>query len=116
MNAPNEHFGLFDRQTNPDGWQVYAAPLDQVLTTVVVHHSALPLRDGPREIQRVHMTINGFADIAYHFVIDDGGRLFEGRSLHVRGAHNAGTTPAPWAWCYWGTSSTPTQHLCSSPP
>jgi hypothetical protein len=94
MNAPNEH-GLFDRQANPDGWQVYTAPLEQVLTTVVVHHSALPLRDGPREIQRVHMTINGFADIAYHFVIDDGGRLFEGRALNVRGAHtrshNTGT-------------------------
>ena len=45
---------------------------------------------GPREIQRVHMTINGFADIAYHFVIDDGGRLFEGRALNVRGAHTRG--------------------------
>jgi len=89
LNAPNEH-GLFDPQANPDGWQVYAAPLAQVLTTVVVHHSALPLRDGPREIQRVHRATLGFADIAYHFVIDGDGRLFEGRPLNVRGAHTRG--------------------------
>lgn len=89
LNAPNEH-GLFDPQTNPDGWEVYTAPLSQVLTTIVVHHSALPLSDGPREIQRVHMTTLGFADIAYHFVIDGDGRLFEGRPLNVRGAHTRG--------------------------
>jgi N-acetyl-anhydromuramyl-L-alanine amidase AmpD len=89
LNAANEH-GMFDRQTNPDGWQIYTQPLDQVLTTVVIHHSALPLRDGPREIQHVHMTFSGFADIAYHFVIDDGGRLFEGRPLNARGAHTRG--------------------------
>jgi hypothetical protein len=82
--------GLFDAHRNPDGWQVYAVPLDQVLTTVVVHHSALPLRDGPAEIQRVHMRVLGFADIGYHFLIDAAGRLFEGRSLTVRGAHTRG--------------------------
>jgi hypothetical protein len=82
--------GMFDPHQNPDGWQVYAMPLDQVLTTVVVHHSALPLRDGPAEIQRVHMRVLGFADIGYHFLIDADGQLFEGRLLAVRGAHTRG--------------------------
>jgi N-acetylmuramoyl-L-alanine amidase len=92
--APDSHAsnepGLFDPHRNPDGWQVYATPLNQVLTTVVVHHSALPLRDGPAEIQRVHMRVLGFADIGYHFVIDAKGQLYEGRSLAVRGAHTRG--------------------------
>lgn len=67
----------------------------ELFNTVVVHHSALPLTDGPREIQAGHMHGRGFLDIGYHFVIDDRGYIYEGRSLAVHGAHasghNAGT-------------------------
>jgi hypothetical protein len=80
----------FDPVTNPEGWMVYAEPLEEALTTIIVHHSALPLSDGPREIQQLHMQQKGFADIGYHFLIDAAGRLYEGRSLTVRGAHTGG--------------------------
>ncbi len=89
LNAPVEH-GLYDAQTNPDGWMVYSQPLSQVLTTIVVHHSALPLTDGSLQIQQKHMRDKGYADIGYHFVIDDAGRIYEGRKLNVRGAHTGG--------------------------
>ncbi len=82
--------GLFDPRTNKAGWQVYAEPLDQVLRTIVIHHSALAPTFGAAEIQRLHIEQRGFADIAYHFVINADGKIFEGRSINVRGAHVAG--------------------------
>lgn len=67
----------------------------EIFNTVVVHHSAMLLSDGPREIQYAHMHRRGFLDIGYHFVIDGRGRIYQGRSLAVHGAHvsnhNAGT-------------------------
>jgi len=67
----------------------------EAFNTVVVHHSAMALSEGPRDIQYVHMRRRGFLDIGYHFVIDGRGRIYEGRSLAVHGAHvsghNAGT-------------------------
>jgi hypothetical protein len=89
LNAPAEH-GLYDAQNNPDGWMVYSRPLSQILTTIVVHHSALPVTDGPYQIQQKHMRDKGYADIGYHFVIDEAGRIYAGRKLDVRGAHTGG--------------------------
>jgi len=57
---------------------------------VVVHHTALDARLGPRELQWVHMHRRGFADLGYHFVIDTGGSVYEGRRLRYQGAHVAG--------------------------
>lgn len=82
--------GMYDPVTNPGGWMVYDDPLEEVLTTIIVHHSALPLSDGPREIQQMHFEFKGYADIAYHFLIDEIGQIYEGRSLIVRGAHTGG--------------------------
>jgi len=88
-SVKDEH-GLFDPRVNKGGWQVYAEPLDSVLRTIVIHHSALAPTFGVAEIQRLHIAQRGFADIAYHFVIDADGKIFEGRSIKVRGAHVAG--------------------------
>ena len=91
---PNHHVhdeqGLFDSKKNRGGWLVYDPPLDQVLRTLVIHHSALAPTFGAAQIQRLHIEQRGFADIAYHFVIDSDGKIFEGRDIHVRGAHVAG--------------------------
>ncbi len=90
MEAREEQ-GLFDAVTNREGWLVYPRPLSEILNTLIVHHSALPLTEGPREIQQLHMGMRGYADIAYHFLIDADGLLYEGRSLQVRGAHTGGS-------------------------
>lgn len=89
LDAVSEH-GTYDPATNPEGWRIYDKPLNQILNTIVAHHSALPLSDGPREIQQMHMQFKGYADIAYHFVIGDGGQMYRGRDLNVRGAHTGG--------------------------
>jgi hypothetical protein len=82
--------GEYDAVQNPGGWFEYGTPLPQILNTIVVHHSALPLSDGPLEIQQKHMDFKGYADIGYHYLIDEDGNIYEGRSLNVRGAHTGG--------------------------
>lgn len=72
---------------NPNGWLVYDQPVSDVYHTIVVHHSALPLSDGPKEIQNLHMDEKGFADVGYHYLIDETGSLYQGREINVRGAH-----------------------------
>lgn len=80
--------GFYDMSLNRNGWRAYAEPLDQILRTLVVHHSAVSLSDGPREIQGMHFR-RGFADIGYHFLVGADGQMLEGRPLNVRGAHTA---------------------------
>jgi hypothetical protein len=89
INALNEN-GTFDAEANPDGVLVYSKPLEDWLTTIVVHHSALPYEKGPAEIQNLHMDKGGYSDIGYHFIIGPDGTLYQGRHLHVRGAHTQG--------------------------
>jgi N-acetyl-anhydromuramyl-L-alanine amidase AmpD len=67
----------------------YSDDLRSVLNTIVVHHSAYP-HAGPTEIQNLHMDRRGFADVAYHFLIDTEGIIYEGRELNIRGAHVQG--------------------------
>jgi len=67
-------------------------------TRITVHHSVQEIDHGAlgatetiRKIQRVHMRDREFGDIGYHFLIDDGGRVFAGRSLEYQGAHASGS-------------------------
>jgi len=88
--------GFFHPRRNQGGWLVYDEPLEKVFTTLVVHHSALDASQfGVREIQRLHINQNGWADIGYHFVIDGEGGCYEARPITVRGVHvraaNTGT-------------------------
>jgi hypothetical protein len=89
QTSPNEH-GLYHPLTNPEGWRVYDQPLHQILTTLVVHHSALGQNGTPLEIQELQFKHQQFADIAYHFVIGNDGQIYAGRDLQVRGAHTGG--------------------------
>lgn len=82
--------GAYDAVANPGGWYTYTKPLPEALNTIIVHHSALPLSDGPLEIQKKHTKTRGYADIGYQFVINDTGQIYEGRSINVRGAHTGG--------------------------
>ncbi|MDD5305051.1 MAG: peptidoglycan recognition family protein, partial [Elusimicrobia bacterium] len=61
---------------------------------ISVHHTEAPqpmTRDGAvgelQAIQRFHQHGRGWIDIAYHFLIDGGGRIWEGRPLTLVGAH-----------------------------
>jgi hypothetical protein len=43
-----------------------------------------------RDIQRFHMETRGWSDIAYNFLVDDEGTIYEGRGWGVVGGHTAG--------------------------
>ncbi len=65
---------------------------------LTVHHSAEPLSgakisDTRREVARIqvtHQDENHWADIGYHFLVDPAGRVIEGRSMQMQGAHAGG--------------------------
>lgn len=94
--------GDYHPTLNRAGWRVYDQPLNEVLRLFVVHHSALPASDGPREIQRLHQVQRGFADVGYHYLIDASGIIYEGRPITVRGAHVAGHNTGAVGVCLLG--------------
>jgi hypothetical protein len=62
---------------------------------LTIHHTAEPattkrLADSYREmrdLQRMHQQGEGWADLGYHYLIDQAGRVLEGRPMHAQGAH-----------------------------
>ena len=62
---------------------------------ITIHHTAEPMLSSGLQasiaevhgLQQTHQQEKGWADIGYHFLIDRAGRVFEGRSLQVQGAH-----------------------------
>ena len=88
LNAPEE-FGKFHPQTNPEGVLFYPSDLQGDLNTIVIHHSAFS-HASPAEIQGMQMDRRGFADVAYHFLVASDGTIYEGRDIHIRGAHVQG--------------------------
>lgn len=87
--------GFYDPVLNPGGWYTYPNPLREALNTFVIHHTATLTNNTPAAIQQGHMNQNGYADIAYHYIIDKEGMIYEGRNIGVRGthtrSHNTGT-------------------------
>lgn len=70
-------------------------PLGQV-NRITIHHDGMDgftststgdAIDRLETIRAAHVNQRKFADIGYHFVIDPGGRVWEGRSLKFQGAH-----------------------------
>ena len=79
-------------------------PLKGMWSRITVHHSADTLSEQSgstlgdseevvRAIQKFHMEDpdHRWGDIGYHFLIDSGGRIFEGRELTWQGAHAGGS-------------------------
>lgn len=56
----------------------------------VVHHSGAPSSQTARDIQHWCMVGRGFADIDYNFLVDQSGKIYEGRGWDVVGAHTVG--------------------------
>ncbi len=69
---------------------------NRVVSRVFLHCSASdrPQDDNPQTIEKWH-TARKFKEIGYHFYIDKGGNIYEGRSLNTNPAaqvgHNANT-------------------------
>jgi len=65
-----------------------------VYDKLTIHHAAgLPAtnvqegKQAVKEIQDFHIDGRGWTDIAYHFLIDDDGNIYQGRPETVQGAH-----------------------------
>jgi hypothetical protein len=71
---------------------VYTSPLEHVLSHIVVHHAA-GVFGSPRAIQDYQRN-QGFDDIAYHFIVTQDGQIYEGRPIHMMGAHAGATIEA----------------------
>jgi hypothetical protein len=88
-HAAENELGFYSLE-NVEGWRDYEGDLRAIYRTVVVHHSVIYEVDDlttMQEIQKEHMDLRKWADIAYHFGIGQSGQVFEGRALSVRGTH-----------------------------
>jgi hypothetical protein len=69
--------------TDPNKWRM------------AIHHTATPSDGDPavrvRGIQAYHMDTNGWCDIGYHFLVSIDGRVWEGRTIDLLGAHVLGS-------------------------
>jgi len=55
-----------------------------------------------RAIQNYHMDVRGWSDIAYSFLMDPDGNVFEGRGTGVAGGHTRGHNTVSHAICIMG--------------
>lgn len=71
---------------------------------VWVHHTAGSERGaaGVRSIQRFHQDVRGWSDIAYSFLVDDDGTIYEGRGVGIAGGHTKGDNSTSHAICLMG--------------
>lgn len=85
---------------------------------IAVHHTVTAAMGDPttnlRGIQSYHMDGRGWCDVGYHFLVSLDGRVWEGRPIHLLGAHvgghNTGNIGVSFMGCFHPTSD------CSSFP
>lgn len=80
---------------------------DSRKTRIAIHHTVTPSSDPLRQvrgIQRYHMDSRGWCDVGYHFLVGSDGRIYEGRPLHLLGAHvlnnNSGNIGISFVGCF----------------
>lgn len=72
-------------------------------TEFVVHHSEGPTTQTVRSIQDFHMgPARGWSDVGYNFLVDSGGRIYEGRGWLVVGAHAVNHNTSGIGVCFIG--------------
>ncbi|MBP7114113.1 MAG: N-acetylmuramoyl-L-alanine amidase [Candidatus Peribacteraceae bacterium] len=87
QNYPGEFSLASTAKTDAQG-RTYLWPIQysKEVKLLVVHHSALIVKDDPRPaVERVralykyHAVTNGWGDVGYNFLIDEEGKVYEGR-------------------------------------
>lgn len=102
--------------TTRSTWGARAAQSSPTYTTVnfiIVHHeegsnSSTDWAARVRAVQNLHMDINGWADIAYNYLVDPNGVAYEGRGgvENVTGAHLCGKNTNTMGICMLGGYTT----------
>ena len=89
-------------------------PIDHPVLEIYVHHynSAIVAPNTlegslarVRDAQRYHVETKGWQDIAYSWLADDLGNLFEGRGWWRTGAHTEGSNSSGYGICWLGDSN-----------
>ena len=63
------------------------------MNRMAIHYTVTPSENPERQvrgIQRYHMDSRGWCDVGYHFLVGIDGTVYEGRPLHLVGAHVGG--------------------------
>lgn len=63
-------------------------------TGIVIHHSATPQNITAKSIKAYHVNVRHYQDIGYNFVIESSGKIVEGRSMSIQGAHALNPYPS----------------------
>ena len=69
-------------------------------THLVIHHPGDWGHKTPSSIEEMHLEGGAYADLAYHFLIDRNGEIYEGRSLTFKGSHVAGANSNKIGICF----------------
>jgi|GEM_PF-2236910 len=76
---PRDHWGAYS-SFFPDKLKEYRTTGDSY-HGIIIHYSGFSNTLRPKEIQVYHLTKMGYADINYHYIIDNQGSIYEGRDL-----------------------------------
>lgn len=71
-------------------------------TEFIVHYSAGPPTQSPRQIQDFHMDAQGWVDVGYNFLVDQAGTVYEGRGWLIVGSHAPGHNTSGIGVCFIG--------------
>ncbi|MBO6938240.1 MAG: peptidoglycan recognition protein [Deltaproteobacteria bacterium] len=92
------------------------------MNRMAIHHTVTPSANPERQvrgIQRYHMDSRGWCDVGYHFLVGIDGTVYEGRPLHLVGAHvgghNTNNIGISFVGCFTG-SGCPSGSGPSRPP
>lgn len=80
----------------------------RLIRRIIIHHSATDHGD-VETFRRHHMTVNGWSDVGYHYVIDNepDGEVQPGRPLAQAGAHARGANADSIGICLVGDGTPP---------
>lgn len=72
-------------------------------THIIIHHTGAEEKD-TAQVRKYHMS-KGWRDIGYNFVVERDGKVVEGRSLGIEGAHTKGWNTKAIGLCVIGNIS-----------
>lgn len=83
---------------------------------IFIHHTATLETASVKSIQKYHVEKRGWSDIAYSFLVDQHGNIYEGRGWGIAGGHTRNYNFISHAFCYIGNTMErpPTQDALES--
>jgi N-acetyl-anhydromuramyl-L-alanine amidase AmpD len=106
---------LIDKLPQHDTKRYNMRSLDEI-TTLVVHHSAVPPSVGPQRIAEYHVDSLDWPGIGYHFLVSEDGVLYQVNPLQTISYHAVQANPIGVGICFLGNFTNrvpPAVQLCA---